>query len=209
MISVRLIIEAVSEAYQVRAADIVSRRRTASVLWPRQVAMWLAKELTPFTLGTIGRHVGGRDHTTVGHAIRVVDGIMADDPVRATEVRQIVEAVRALADSRNLLTRAIPVDLDPVTIAYRVLANGDAATGASADEVRALASAVLTTPLPARVADLVATATAYIAARDALTRKAFSADSLVERVRCKEAREAFMAAARALPPIPTQEEVHG
>lgn len=209
MISVRLIVEAVAEAYQVRAADIVSRRRTATILWPRQTAMWLAKELTPLTLEVIGRHLGGRDHTTVGHAIRVVDGIMAGDPVRATEVRQIAEAVRALSDSRNLLTRAIPVDLDPVTIAYRVLANGDAAAGASADEVRALASAVLTTPLPARVADLVATATDFVAARDAAARKAFSADASVERVRCRQADIAFLAAVRALPPIPTQEGDRG
>jgi chromosomal replication initiator protein len=62
-------------------ADMLSARRARAVARPRQVAMYLTKQLTPRSLPEIGRKFGGRDHTTVMHAIRRIDELRAVDPV--------------------------------------------------------------------------------------------------------------------------------
>ena len=54
--------------------DILSQRRHRSVVWPRQIGMYLAKQLTSRSLPEIGRRFGNRDHTTVLHAIRKIEG---------------------------------------------------------------------------------------------------------------------------------------
>ena len=67
-------------------ADILSLRRTATVVKPRQVAMFLSKALTPRSLPEIGRRFGGRDHTTVLHAVRKIEGLVSQDHALAEEV---------------------------------------------------------------------------------------------------------------------------
>jgi chromosomal replication initiator protein len=62
----------VADYYKIKVADILSKRRSRSVARPRQVAMALAKELTNHSLPEIGNAFGGRDHTTVIHAVRKV-----------------------------------------------------------------------------------------------------------------------------------------
>ena len=62
----------VARQYNVSRADLLSSRRTANVVRPRQVAMYLAKTLTLRSLPEIGRRFGGRDHTTVLHAVRKI-----------------------------------------------------------------------------------------------------------------------------------------
>lgn len=62
----------VATRYNVSRADILSERRTAAVVKPRQIAMYLSKALTPRSLPEIGRRFGGRDHTTVLHAVRKI-----------------------------------------------------------------------------------------------------------------------------------------
>jgi chromosomal replication initiator protein len=69
----------VASHYSVSRADILSSRRTAVVVKPRQVAMFLAKTLTMRSLPEIGRRFGGRDHTTVLHAVRKIEGLCASD----------------------------------------------------------------------------------------------------------------------------------
>ena len=64
----------VARQYNVSRADLLSSRRTANVVRPRQVAMYLAKTLTLRSLPEIGRRFGGRDHTTVLHAVRKIAG---------------------------------------------------------------------------------------------------------------------------------------
>ncbi len=64
----------VAEFYKIRQSDLMSPKRTRSIAWPRQVAMALSKELTNLSLPEIGRAFGGRDHTTVLHAVRKVLG---------------------------------------------------------------------------------------------------------------------------------------
>ena len=65
----------VASHYNVSRADLLSSRRTAAVVMPRQIAMFLAKSLTLRSLPEIGRRFGGRDHTTVLHAVRKIDGL--------------------------------------------------------------------------------------------------------------------------------------
>jgi chromosomal replication initiator protein len=76
----------VAKHYNVSRADILSARRTANVVRPRQVAMYLAKQLTLRSLPEIGRRFGNRDHTTVLHAVRKIDGLLPTDTGLAGEV---------------------------------------------------------------------------------------------------------------------------
>ncbi len=69
----------VATHYNVSRADILSSRRTANVVRPRQIAMYLSKVLTLRSLPEIGRRFGGRDHTTVLHAVRKIEGLAGSD----------------------------------------------------------------------------------------------------------------------------------
>ena len=85
----------VAEHYNIRLADMHSARRARAVARPRQVAMYLAKQLTPRSLPEIGRKFGGRDHTTVIHAVRKIEELSAYDPT----FREDVELLRRLLQS--------------------------------------------------------------------------------------------------------------
>ncbi len=76
----------VAEHFNVRLAEMTSDRRARIVARPRQVAMYLAKQLTTRSLPEIGRKFGGRDHTTVIHAVRKIEELMLTDPVLAEDV---------------------------------------------------------------------------------------------------------------------------
>jgi chromosomal replication initiator protein len=65
---------------------MLSSRRTANVVRPRQIAMYLAKTLTLRSLPEIGRRFGGRDHTTVLHAVRKIEHLADTDKVLADEI---------------------------------------------------------------------------------------------------------------------------
>ncbi|MFM9941887.1 MAG: chromosomal replication initiator protein DnaA [Hyphomicrobiaceae bacterium] len=73
-IKIEDILRIISRHFGVSRADILSQRRHRSVVWPRQIGMYLAKQMTSRSLPEIGRRFGGRDHTTVLHAIRKIDG---------------------------------------------------------------------------------------------------------------------------------------
>jgi chromosomal replication initiator protein len=76
----------VARQYNVSRSDLLCSRRTANVVRPRQVAMYLAKILTLRSLPEIGRRFGGRDHTTVLHAVRKMDALIATDIALAEEI---------------------------------------------------------------------------------------------------------------------------
>lgn len=76
----------VASRYNVSRADILSERRTAAVVKPRQIAMYLSKILTLRSLPEIGRRFGGRDHTTVLHAVRKIEKTSADDVALKEEI---------------------------------------------------------------------------------------------------------------------------
>jgi len=86
----------VASHYNVSRADIVSSRRTANVVLPRQVAMYLSKALTPRSLPEIGRRFGGRDHTTVIHAVRKIENLIAKD----NGVAQVVELLKRMLNEQ-------------------------------------------------------------------------------------------------------------
>jgi chromosomal replication initiator protein len=76
----------VARQYNVSRSDLLSSRRTANVVRPRQVAMYLAKTLTLRSLPEIGRRFGGRDHTTVLHAVRKIEHLVGSDAALADEI---------------------------------------------------------------------------------------------------------------------------
>ncbi len=93
LVTVENIQKTVAEYYKIRIADLLSKRRSRSIARPRQVAMALAKELTNHSLPEIGDAFGGRDHTTVLHAVRKIEGLSHAD--------------RALNDELELLKRML------------------------------------------------------------------------------------------------------
>ncbi len=76
----------VARHYNVSRGDLLSARRTANVVRPRQVAMYLAKTMTLRSLPEIGRRFGGRDHTTVLHAVRKIEHLVGNDQTLADEI---------------------------------------------------------------------------------------------------------------------------
>jgi chromosomal replication initiator protein len=88
-IKIEDILRIVSRHYGVSRSDILSERRHRSVVWPRQIGMYLAKQLTSRSLPEIGRRFGNRDHTTVLHAIRKVDGQLTGDNRLKDEIEEL------------------------------------------------------------------------------------------------------------------------
>jgi len=88
-VSIEEIQKHVAEHFNIRLADMSSPRRARSVARPRQVAMYLAKHLTSRSLPEIGRKFGGRDHTTVMHAIRKIEELSGADTTMAEDIRMI------------------------------------------------------------------------------------------------------------------------
>jgi chromosomal replication initiation ATPase DnaA len=77
--------------FGVKLTDMLSARRTAGIVLPRHIAIWLAANHTDHSMPNIGRHFGGRDHSTIMHAIRRIDRMMATvdvaEAVRGIEAR--------------------------------------------------------------------------------------------------------------------------
>ena len=76
----------VARQFNVARNDLLSNRRTRQIVRPRQIAMYLSKTMTPRSLPEIGRRFGGRDHTTVLHAVRKVEELLSQDSKLAQEV---------------------------------------------------------------------------------------------------------------------------
>ena len=83
------ILRIISRHYGVSKGDLLSQRRHRSVVWPRQIGMYLAKQLTMRSLPEIGRRFGNRDHTTVLHAIRKIEGEINGNPRLRDELEEL------------------------------------------------------------------------------------------------------------------------
>lgn len=94
-VTVEEIKKKVADHYRIRLADMTSARRSKAIVRPRQVAMYLCKQLTQRSLPEIGRHFGGRDHTTVIHAIKKIEQLLATDG----ELSEDVDLLRRLLES--------------------------------------------------------------------------------------------------------------
>jgi len=79
----------VAQHFNVKVADIVSKRRNKAIVTPRHIAMYLAKTLTTRSLPDIGRRFGGRDHSTVIHAVKKVVTLIEDDDAMAALIEQL------------------------------------------------------------------------------------------------------------------------
>jgi chromosomal replication initiator protein len=86
------ILRIVSKHFGVNRSDLLSARRNRSIVRPRQIGMYLAKQLTSRSLPEIGRRFGNRDHTTVLHAIRKIEQLMKED----TSLREEIELLKRL-----------------------------------------------------------------------------------------------------------------
>lgn len=82
--------------YNVTKNDLLSNRRTRIIVRPRQIAMYLSKILTPRSLPEIGRRFGGRDHTTVLHAVRKIEGLLKEDDKLAHEIELLKRLIHEI-----------------------------------------------------------------------------------------------------------------
>jgi chromosomal replication initiator protein len=94
-ISIDQIQRKVADYYNVRMGDMLSARRSRAVARPRQIAMYLSKQLTTRSLPEIGRKFGGRDHTTVIHAVRKVESLRESDPSIEEDVDLLLRSLEA------------------------------------------------------------------------------------------------------------------
>ena len=92
-IKIEDILKIVSRHYNVGRTDLLSARRAREVVMPRQIGMYLAKKLTARSLPEIGRRFGGRDHSTVLHAVRKIDQQMKTDEKLARELALLIRLV--------------------------------------------------------------------------------------------------------------------
>jgi chromosomal replication initiator protein len=86
--------KATADHFGLKQADLISERRNRSIARPRQAAMWLTKQLTTRSLPDIGRRFGGRDHTTVLHAVRRIEELKAADPQLTRDLETLVRKLR-------------------------------------------------------------------------------------------------------------------
>lgn len=93
-LSIEHIQKTVADYYKIKVADMHSKKRTRAIARPRQVAMWLAKDLTPLSLPAIGEAFGGRDHTTVLHACRTIADLRLGDHQLNHDVHVLTQVLR-------------------------------------------------------------------------------------------------------------------
>ncbi|SEM45763.1 chromosomal replication initiator protein DnaA [Gemmobacter aquatilis] len=85
----------VAEHYNIRLSDMIGPKRLRTIARPRQVAMYLSKQLTPRSLPEIGRRFGGRDHTTIMHGVRRIEELMATDSQLADDLQLLKRLLQA------------------------------------------------------------------------------------------------------------------
>ena len=94
-VTISRIIEAITDHFGVRVSDLQGKRRSRSIAFPRQVCMYLARDLTRHSLEEIGGYFGGRDHTTVLHAYRTIDKLCDNDEQTRQTVEKLLTSLTA------------------------------------------------------------------------------------------------------------------
>ncbi len=97
-LTIQQILDAITDFYDVRLTDLLSKRRPKSITRPRQIGMYFARQYTRFSLEEIGSYFGGRDHTTVMHAIRSVDERRRNDADLDRELQRFESQLRKNAN---------------------------------------------------------------------------------------------------------------
>ena len=90
-VSIDRILDGVSRYYGITVRDLTGRGRQRTIAWPRHVAMYLCRSMTSHSLPEIGKAFGGRDHTTVMHAVAKIKNALGDDG----PVQDEIEAIQA------------------------------------------------------------------------------------------------------------------
>jgi chromosomal replication initiator protein len=93
-ITIENIQKTVADYYKIKVADLFSKKRTRMIARPRQVAMWLCKEVTPHSYPSIGDAFGGRDHTTVIHAVKTIESLRVKDSELNHDLHVLVQVVK-------------------------------------------------------------------------------------------------------------------
>lgn len=93
-ITIENIQKTVADYYKIKVADLFSKKRTRIIARPRQIAMWLCKEVTPHSYPAIGDAFGGRDHTTVIHAVKTVESLKNKDHELNHDLHVLVQVLK-------------------------------------------------------------------------------------------------------------------
>jgi chromosomal replication initiator protein len=96
IITVENIQEEVAKKYNIRMEDFAAKKRTKSIAFPRQIAMYLSREMTDLSLPKIGEEFGGRDHTTVIHAHDKISKLLEEDEELNQNVEELKENIKTL-----------------------------------------------------------------------------------------------------------------
>ncbi|HEX9570724.1 MAG TPA: chromosomal replication initiator protein DnaA [Burkholderiales bacterium] len=94
ILTIELIQREVSKLFGVALSDLKAKDRTKAVALPRQIAMYLARQLTHASLADVGRAFGGKDHTTVLHAVNKIQTLLQEDPKLRTSVDSLVQGIK-------------------------------------------------------------------------------------------------------------------
>ncbi|MDD3749030.1 MAG: chromosomal replication initiator protein DnaA [Firmicutes bacterium] len=95
-VSIYQVQQAVAQYFRVSMDDLKSKKRTRNITYPRQIAMYLSRELTEASLPRIGDEFGGRDHTTVMHACSKIQDDIQQDPALAASVKEIISKLKEM-----------------------------------------------------------------------------------------------------------------
>src|SRR5690606_20890774 len=93
-VTISTIQEAVADHFGMKVEDMMTKRRNRSVAYPRQIAMYLARELTDSSLPKIGEEFGGRDHTTVMHAHEKITNLLKTDTQLQKQIDEIITQLK-------------------------------------------------------------------------------------------------------------------
>ena len=93
-ITIDTIQDVVANHYSIKVAEMRSKKRTRAVTFPRQVAMYLSRDLTDASLPRIGEEFGGRDHTTVLHAYDKIQRMLQKNPSLQKEINELAQELR-------------------------------------------------------------------------------------------------------------------
>ncbi len=84
----------VAEHFALRVSDLKAKNRTKAIAFPRQVAMYVAREITHHSLSELGRAFGGKDHTTVLHAVEKIKALILEDPKLRQQIEGLIQGIR-------------------------------------------------------------------------------------------------------------------
>lgn len=93
-ITIENIQKTVADYYKIKVSDFYSKKRTRQIARPRQLAMWLTKNLTSHSYPSIGEAFGGRDHTTVLHAVRTIESLRTKDSDLSHDVNYLLQVIK-------------------------------------------------------------------------------------------------------------------